>query len=185
VPSTRSAASTSAPIPGRARRLGGGLVCGAALAALLCGCNSAASKSQAQAIARVGAANRYLAQLSGLGQSFRAADARFAAATTKNASLPQNAIAAPALALARAADAYAGGVAALAPPAAAIQVPQAALVAVVRRFAADVRLLAKAARAGDPAQAIAAGKAASALAVRLQFASSDISTRLRRALVDK
>jgi hypothetical protein len=153
------------------------------VAALVCGCNSEASKSQAQAIARVGAANRYLAQLSGLGQSLRAADARFAAATAKNASLPENAIAAPALA--RAADAYADGVADLTPPVAAIQAPQAVLVTVVRRFAAEVRLLAKAARAGDPAQAIAAGKAASGLADRLQLASAEISTYLHRALLEK
>ena len=167
-------------ISGRARRIGGGLACVLVTAALLCGCNSQASKSQARAIARDLAADRYLAELSALGRRFRAADQHFAAVTARNPSLPENAIAAPALA--RAARVYADGVAALTPPVAAARAPQLALVAVVREFAVEVSRVAKAAGAGDPAAAIAAGKAASALASRLAAASAGIQTALDAAL---
>jgi hypothetical protein len=68
------------------------------------------------------------------------------------------------------------------PPAAAARAPQVALVAVVRSFAADVDRLARAARAGDPDAAVAAGRAASALAPKLSVASADIQTALDEAL---
>jgi hypothetical protein len=167
-------------ISGRARRIGGALACVVAAAAFLCGCNSQASRSQARAIARDLAAERYVAKLSALGRRFRAADQHFAAVTARDPSLPENAIAAPTLA--RAARAYAAGVAALTPPVAAARAPQLELVAVVREFAAAVTRVGNASSAGDPSAAIAAGRAASALVPRLAAASAGIERALDAAL---
>jgi hypothetical protein len=171
----------------RARRFGGGLAHGSAvalpavlLALLLAGCNSDAAESQARANARVEAANRYVAALSVLGDAFRVAEQTFANRTASTLFLPATARRAPALA--RAAAAYADGVAALAPPAVQASAPQAMLVAVVREFAADVRRLGRAASAGRLRAARAAGRAATALAPRLTSATRAIQGALDQAL---
>jgi hypothetical protein len=171
---------------GRVRRLGGGLACGAAVAALgvcLGGCNSHASQSQAQANARVVAANHYLATLTSLGDAFRVAEQTFAAATASTPFLPATAHRAPALA--KAAEAYADGVAALVPPAEDARMPQATLVAIAREFAADVRKLGRAASAGRLRGARSAGQAASDLAPKLTSATRAIQSALDRALVHR
>jgi hypothetical protein len=125
---------------------------------------------------RVAAANRYLAQLAVLGAQLRVADARFVRATA-GGSLPANALAAPALA--RAAAAYAAGVGSLTPPVATVQAPQAALIAAARDFAAELAALARAARAGNPAAAIAASRRASKLTTRLELADNAVRATIQ------
>lgn len=125
---------------------------------------------------RVAAANRYLARLAVLGAELRVADQRFVRATA-GGSLPANALAAPALA--RAAAAYAAGVGSLTPPAATVQAPQAALIAAARDFAAELAALARAARAGNPAAAIAASRRASKLTTRLELADNAVRATIQ------